>query len=393
MNHPTGVPARNHWPAIISIALGIFAMVTIEELPIGVLTLMSGELGVTDGTTGLTVTLTGVVAAFASIFAPTLVRTLDRRVVLASCLGLMTLASVGTALMPSFGWVLLTRLITGVSIGVFWAFAAPVGMTQVTKKSQALALTVIFSGVSAGVVLGVPLSTFIGTTWGWRAAFVVVACLGAAIGLTLLFVLPKLRVQAAARPSDLGRAWRIRGVRIGVLLTFLLIFAQFAAYTFASPALQRLAHVPVAAISGALLAYGIAGVVGNFAIGPMLRRSTGGAVLLVALGIGGSLVFLALVARTPGLGFAAMISWGLFGGAISVSLQHWILRAAKSESEQANALYSSAFNLSIASGAGIGGTLLDQFGPQQLLLLAAAGCLAAGIVAFMRHHQVLDRAP
>ncbi|WP_265260601.1 MFS transporter, partial [Serratia marcescens] len=63
--------------------------------------------------------------------------------------------------------------------------------------SVGLALSVIFGGVAAASVFGVPLGVFLGETLGWRMAFLAVAVLAALTLLLLVCVLPPLPVTQA----------------------------------------------------------------------------------------------------------------------------------------------------------------------------------------------------
>lgn len=77
-----------------------------------------------------------------------------------------------------------------------------------------------------------------------------------------------------------------------------------------------------------------------------------------------------------------MIAWGLFGGACGTALQTWIFHAAPDRAEVATALNNGGFNLSIASGALVGGLVLDATGAHRLLMFSAVG-LAVGAVVML----------
>jgi len=57
---------RNAWPAVVSIALGSFALVFSEVIPVGLLADISGHLHVSIGTAGLLVVVPAVTAAVAA---------------------------------------------------------------------------------------------------------------------------------------------------------------------------------------------------------------------------------------------------------------------------------------------------------------------------------------
>lgn len=379
----TDAPAerRTPWVAIAALALGIFVMITIEELPIGVLTLIGDDLGISSGVAGLTVTIPGILAGAVAVFTPTLIGRLDRRLALVLALLLVFLSAVTSAIAPNLVTLLASRLFAGVSIGIFWALLAVVTARVAHPADLAKALTVAFGGVSAAIVLGVPFAAWIGALVGWRWAFVLVGALGLLVAGALFVLLPPVTVQERSSVRQLGSAWSISTVRLGVLVTLVLVTFHFTAYTYASPVLQDRIHITAGGVGPMLFVFGIAGFVGNFVAGPLLRRSPRGAFVALPIGVAVGVLAVGLLAGGVADGAAAMALWGVFGGAISVVTQAWILHTAGDLSEPATALNSGAFNVAIAFGALIGGRAYDGGGAVAVTLSAAAGLALAALLA------------
>ncbi|NUP03047.1 MAG: MFS transporter, partial [Nonomuraea sp.] len=118
---------RARWAAVLAVAVGTFTVVTSEMVPVGLLTPIGGTLGVSDGTAGLMVSLPGLVAAVSAPVLAVATRRLDRRIPLLALAALLALANLAAALAPNFPVMLAARVLTGVSIGGFWAFAAGLG--------------------------------------------------------------------------------------------------------------------------------------------------------------------------------------------------------------------------------------------------------------------------
>jgi hypothetical protein len=102
-----GVPPssgeRDAWPAVASIALGVFALVFSELIPVGLLADISGHLRVSVGTGGLMVVVPAVAAAVAAPLLTLCSARMERRAVL---VGLSTLVLVSdlTRWWPSGAW-------------------------------------------------------------------------------------------------------------------------------------------------------------------------------------------------------------------------------------------------------------------------------------------------
>src|SRR5689334_3852125 len=128
------VPVKS-WLAVVTVAVGIFLLVTAEQLPIGLLTSVGSALDVSVGTAGLMVTVPGIVAAVSAPLIPVLVGTLDRRVLLVALMAVMTAANLFSTLATSFPVMLASRVLVGVTIGGFWAIAGGLAVRLVPAKA------------------------------------------------------------------------------------------------------------------------------------------------------------------------------------------------------------------------------------------------------------------
>ncbi|MGW2015644.1 MFS transporter [Streptomyces sp. NPDC001927] len=380
-----GRRARSGRLRVGAVTLGIFTVMTAELLPVGLLTPVAADLGVSAGTAGLMVTVPGLVAAVSAPLIAQRAAGADRRTVLVLLMALVAVANLGTALAGHIAPVLVARALLGVAIGGFWALAGALAPRLVPAAGVGRATAVIFGGVSAASVLGVPAATAVAEWTGWRGAFAgvgVVALAATGALATLLPALPGSRRARAPRLWDLPR--RHARVRLGLLLTLLLVTGHFLAYSFVRPVLVEHAHVPERFVGPLLLGYGAAGVVGNFLTGPRAARSPLRTLAALGAGLTLALLALALVGGTPPAGAALLILWGLAYGGVSVGLQSWFMAVAAPEDvENATGLYVSVFCLSLALGALLGGLITDATTYTAVLSTGAALTLAACLTAVL----------
>nr|CEL20644.1 integral membrane transport protein [Kibdelosporangium sp. MJ126-NF4]CTQ89556.1 integral membrane transport protein [Kibdelosporangium sp. MJ126-NF4] len=360
------------WFGVLTVSVGIFAMITAEQLPVGLIPAIADQLGVSVGTAGLTVTVPGVIAAFASIGLPLAVGRLDRRVLLAVLLAVMAVASMISALAPNFTVLLVSRFLVGITIGGFWATAGSLAVRLVPGPSVPRALVLIFGGVSAAAVLGVPVGAIIGELAGWRGAFWSLAGLSVAVLIAALALLPPLPAAEPVRLTALRAQLRNPILVAGMGATALLVAGHYGAYTFVSPALLGISGVSSAIIGLLLLGYGIVGMVGNAIAGSWAARATGRTTATIVIVLGAALALFPLLGVTPWTGGALLLVWGLAYGATPVTLQTWVLNAAPTSAEAATAIYCFVFNLAIALGALASSVLVDGMGVQSVLWIAAA---------------------
>ncbi|MFG6176092.1 MFS transporter [Halomonas sp. THAF12] len=375
------ITQRRDWLGVGAVMIGIFLLVTAEQLPIGLLSQVADSLAVTPGIAGLLITVPGVVAAFAAPLLPVAVGRLDRRWLLTGLMALMTLASLLGAVAEGFAMLLATRVLVGVCIGGFWAIAGGLAGRLVALPQVPRAMALIFSGVAGASVLGVPAGTWLGEHTDWRIAFGSLAGLSLVVTIALWWLLPSLPAQQPVRLSNLAGQFASRGVRVGVAVTALIVMGHFAAYTFVSPILQQIAGIPLASVSALLLCYGGAGLLGNFLAGSAAGRHPYATVLVIPLLLAVATLAFPWLGRESATAIGLLMLWGAVFGSISVSLQTWILKSALN-TEAATALMAFVFNLSIGIGAMAGGRVVDAIGLSGVLLGAGAlFALAAALVA------------
>ncbi|MEU1726645.1 MFS transporter [Nonomuraea sp. NPDC005692] len=369
-------PPLISWLAVTSITLGIFAIVTSEILPIGLLTTIGADFRVTDGTAGLTMTLPGFVAAVAAPVLTVATARLDRRVMLCVLMAVLAAADVLAAVAGAYWVVLASRVLVGLTIGGFWSIAAGLASRLVPPAAVGTATALIFSAVPLGSVLGVPAGTFIGHLAGWRTAFLVLAGLSVLVLVALLCVLPPLPARQVTGARVLLDLLRLRGTGIALLGTFLVVLAHFGTYTYVTPFLEHVTHLPPAVVSAVLLAYGAAGVAGNFLAGravataPRLTFAVCGGLIAAATAL------LPLAGTSQAGAVVLLVLWGLAYGGVPVCSQAWFLRAAPGTPEAATVVFTSSFQATFALGALLGGTIVDAFS-------VSAAMVAGGLVALV----------
>ncbi|MEU9177964.1 MFS transporter [Streptomyces sp. NPDC048550] len=348
------------WLAVVSVAVGIFTLVTAEQLPIGLLTSVGGALHVSEGTAGLMVTVPGLVAALSAPLIPVVVGRMDRRFLLVALMTVMAVANLVTVLAPNFGILLASRVLVGVTIGGFWAVAGGLAFRLVQPAAIPRATALIFGGVAAANVLGVPTGTLIGGLAGWRTAFATLGVLAFAVLVALLVLLPSLPATKPVSVGELMGQFANRGVRSGIIATALIVTGHLAAYTYVSPMLQQVSGIDEDLISVLLLGFGVAGIIGNFVAGAAVAKNLGRTMAVIIVALAAAMLLFPLLGKSQAGGIALLVLWGLAFGGVSVSLQTWMLKSAPHAMEAASALWVSVFNLAIALGALVGGLIVDQ---------------------------------
>lgn len=350
------------WAGVVSIGIGSFALSVTELLPVGILTPISRDLNVTDGLAGLMVGVPAIVAALSALAFVLLAGKTDRRKLLIAGSSLLLISDVLSLVAPDFLVMIIARALLGIALGSFWAIAGSLGARLVHEKFIGPATSVIFAGLSIAAVISVPLGSFIATFAGWREAFFVAAILGAVAVLLQIIVVPKLIVDQAPSLRALPQLLRRPSILVLLLTVALVFVGQFVSYTYITPYLSGNLGITGSLASGLLLAFGVGGIIGNFAGGAIAARRLKPMLITFLVLMAVSVIASQLLGgSTLGL-LIILVVWGLGFGAAPASLQVWIFTVAHDHPEAGTALLISILNIAIAVGTSVGGVIVDSAG-------------------------------
>ncbi|WP_413491863.1 MFS transporter [Morganella psychrotolerans] len=379
-NHYLSLPSlRRGWLSVIAITLATFAVVTTEMLPVGLLSPIAADFGVPQAQVSLLLTIPAIVAAFCSPLVILFAGRLNRRALLMILMTLLMLANISAALAVHFYVLIAARIIVGLSIGGIWAIAGGIAVRLLPVRSVAAATSLIFGGVAAASVLGIPAGIMLGELTGWRGVFTIMSVFSLVILLLQMVCLPSLPCTHAPAVSRFIKQWRRPVIRTGLFITLLLVTGHFMVFTFIRPLLHEDPQLQPQNLSGLLALYGIAGIAGNFLFGLLagrhLYRAVFGIITGIILTLAG-LLFLTpvMTARLP-----LIILWGLTYGGVSVVLMTWMIRFSAPDIEITGALYIAFFNAGIAAGSAAGGMLVSEFSLQADIRVAL-GCVFATLL-------------
>ncbi|ABM25022.1 major facilitator superfamily MFS_1 [Shewanella sp. W3-18-1] len=318
----------------------------------------------------------GVVAVCGPVMVLWLAR-FERRKVLAVSLLIFSLCSLLSARAPSFAVLMALRVPSALLHPVFFSVAFASALSLYPADRAAHATSMAFLGTTLGLVLGVPLSTWIEATVSYEASFYfsAVVNLVAAAGLwVMLPPRPKTRVASQQNPLLVLRTKR---VWLAVATAVCMFAAMFSVYSYAAEYLAREVHLGGEAISLLLVVFGIGGVLGNLIAGRALGRQLAWTVLSYPIVLASAYSVLLVFSSAS---FAAMLPICLLWGAAHTSglivSQMWMTSAAPDAPEFATSLYVSAANLGVVLGAFVGGSFIESVGMPGVIW---SGWLFAGL--------------
>lgn len=382
--HPHGVKisGARSVAAVLALSLGCFCFVSTELMPVGVLPAMAAGLDVSLGAAGYLVTIFAFMVALTAAPLTSMLGAMNRKGLMAGLLAVCCLGNLITFLASGYFVVFLGRILVAAAIGVFWSTAVVTAVHLVAARNAVRATSIVFGGVSLATVLGIPAGTLLGDLYGWRAVFAALTVLSLLVFALVAGSVPAVRISRAATRGAMSSVLR-NGPLLAIFgITALVVTGNFLAYTYIAPYLEQVAGQGAARIGGLLLVYGAAGVIGNFAVGPLASKAPRTGLAWVAALLGLSLAGMNAGAASPVAIVLALAAWGAAYGALPVLLQTLVFKEASKIAGGADAATSvnvSVFNAAIGLGSLLGGLLINLAGPRPIPYLAA-GFALAGLV-------------
>ncbi len=382
----TAVPAtRTPWFALLTLAFAVFATVTVEMIPAGLLPAMSAEFGVSASAIGQLVSLWALTIIVASLPVVRLTARVDRRTLIVVALAVMAVANALTAIAPTYEIALASRVGAAVAHGAFWSVVMVYATSLVAPSASGRTVAVVSAGASGATVAGIPLGTVVGQVADWRIVF---AGLALSLAVVAIVIHRRLPASPAIAPESSGRRLdrSFRPVLAAAIACTLIAAASFTLFTYISPYLTDAAGLPSSWIGPLLLGFGVAGI-GGLVIAAFTadRWPVASLVVMTAL-FAAALAVLGLMPRTTPAVVAALLLWGLAIGGLPALLQARLLGVASPALRAtASALMVVFFNGGIAIGAVLGGVFDDASALVAAAFAAAAlGALAVGAVVASR---------
>ena len=363
---------------LIALALGGFGIGLTEFVIAGLLPQVAADFGVSEASAGWFISgyaLSVVVGALGLTAAVTRFR---RKPVLAALLVLFIAGNLLSATADGYWPMMAGRVIAALSHGAFFGIGAVVAAGMVPRSKKAGAIALMFTGLTAANVLGVPFGTLLGQAAGWRATFWAITVIGVAALAGILALVPSSAgetEEAASLRSEL-RAFRSGQVWLSIVVTILGFGGMFGAFTYIAYTLTEVSGFAASTVPWLLIVFGVGLFAGNTLGGKAADRNVDRTLLAVLTVV---LAGFALTATNPVLTVISLVLMGAFGFATVPGLQMRVMKYASGAPTLASGANIGAFNVGNALGAWLGGITITAGLGYTSPIWAGAGITLAGL--------------
>lgn len=353
---------------ILILTFGVFAIINTEMGVVGILPMVAKSFHVSVSQAGLLVSLFALGVAIAGPTMPLFFSGINRKKVMLLVLSVFVLGNIVSAFSTSFTVALIARVIPSFFQPIYCSLAFTVAAASVSKEEAPKAVSKVIMGVSAGMVLGVPITSYIASVTSLRMAMLFFAMVNIiALIATLIFV-PSMPVNDRLSYGAQINVLKKSVTWLSIAAVILLNGAVFGVYSYLSEYLETVTNIPYMIISLMLLIYGIANIIGNIIAGKLLIKDAKKFVVSFPFALGIVYIALFLMGQLTVPMTLITLLWGILAGAGANINQYWITSAAPEAPDFANGLFLTSANLGTTIGTTVCGLFISGIGTKYVVL-------------------------
>ncbi|MFD0695952.1 MFS transporter [Paenibacillus sp. GCM10027628] len=383
---------------IFILTIGVFGIINTEMGVIGVLPSISDHFHVSVPKAGLLVSLFALAVAVSGPTMPLLFSGINRKTVMLLVLGVFVLGNIISIFTTNFTLALIARVVPAFFHPIYCSLAFTVAAASVNKEEAAKAVSKVFIGVSAGMVVGVPIVSFIANAVSIEMAMAFFSFVNAIVFIATLIFVPSMpveeRLSYGAQLSVLKKSmtW------LSIVAVILLNSAVFGVYSYLAEYLKTVTSMSSNTICFMLLIHGGANIIGNIVAGKLLTKNANKSVVIFPFALGAVYIILFLVGKFSVPMAIVTLIWGILAGIGANMNQYWIMSSAPEAPDFANGIFLTSANLGTTFGAAVGGLFISEMGTQYVVLVGLLSLILSFVAILLRNYmftptQQLSRLP
>ena len=382
---------KNENLIIYIMMLGTFGVLSTEMGVVGILPQIAEYFNVNITQAGLFVSLFALTIAICGIFMPLVFSKFDRKKSFILVLAIFTIFSTIGAFVTDFNIALICRIIPAIFHPIYCGLALTVAAEIVEPEKAQDAVSKVIMGVSAGMIIGVPITTFVATNFGYQYAMIWFSIVTFIALIATIIFFPSL----PGKEQSYGGQVSVAKTGIFIISTLGVIFlnaGMYTSYSYISEFLNAITNIFRSELSIVLFIYGIASIAGNWIGAKLLNSNTNKTVLsfpiIFSILLLGVFTFGSMKIPT----IILMALWGLLAGIGNDIAQYWMVSAAPQAPEFANGIFLSMGNVGVTIGTTIAGAVVLSMGVQYVMLAAIAILILDLILLFIRTNRYTTEA-
>lgn len=382
-----GLKGFYRWLPLIFLMVAGFTFNTSELMPIGLLTDIATDFGVSEARAGLLITVYAWVVALLSLPLTLYFSRTDFRKLMLWIVALFVVSHVGSAFATGYYTLMASRIGVACAHSIFWSIAPTMAVIATPGHARSTALSVMVAGGGVALVAGLPLGRILGLVAGWRMTFAALGILALIVYVGLYFTLPHMPQATAdeSRKDILKKVGSNRVLLSIYLITVVLVTGHYTGYSYIEPFMDSIVGMEAKAITLTLSLFGVAGLIGSALMSRYFPRHPKAVIATVCFSLPAILlVLLPMSMLSEWLLALLCVLWGLAMTMFNISFQNEIIIFAGKTQAVAMSIYSGIFNLGIGTGAFVGGIVCNIGRMDSIGYVGGSIALCAAIYTLFR---------
>lgn len=374
---------RVYFLMVISFIVGM-----VELIIGGILDLIATDLHVSLGKAGLLITVFSFILALAGPILLVLTARMERKRLTIIFLLFFLFGNLITVFSPTYGVLFAGRVISALSASLLIILCLVMAPTLVDAKYRGRAIGIVSMGVSASLVLGVPLGLMLGNAFSWRAPFVLISLLTLFSIFGVIFFMERVEPKPSIPLGKQLATLKGKKVLFAQSTTFLFMAGHTTLYAYLTPFLKSTMGMQGNWVSVAYLIFGIAAVTGG-GFGGTLADIIGTKRTILSVIVVFSIAIFAIPYTTGALVLflVLLVVWGMMSWAMSPAMQSYLIEASPETSDIQQSLNNSSLHFGIAIGSLVGGVVIEQLSVSHNALIGGIIVLFSLGTALISMHE------
>jgi predicted MFS family arabinose efflux permease len=371
---------------IFILTIGVFGILNTEMGVIGLLPSIAEHFDVSVSKAGWLVSFFALAVAASGPVLPLLLSGINRKKVMLLVLGVFISGNIVSIFTSNFSVALVARVIPAFFHPVYCSLAFTVAAASVGKEEAPKAVSKVFIGVSAGMVIGVPIASFIANAASLQMAMVFFAVVNIMVFIATLLFVPSMPVEERLSYDAQLSVLRKSITWLSIAAVILLNSAVFGVYSYLAEYLKTVTNMPSNTVSLILFIFGGANIIGNVVSGKLLTNNAIKSVVSFPFALGAVYILLFLFGQFSVPVAVITLIWGILAGIGANINQYLMMSSAPEAPDFANGLFLSSCNVGTTIGAAVGGLFISEMGTQYVLLVGLLSLLLSVATILLRNY-------
>ncbi|PLT28686.1 MFS transporter [Peribacillus deserti] len=374
---------------IFILTIGVFGILNTEMGVIGLLPSIADHFNVTISKAGWLVSLFALTVAVSGPTLPLLFSGIHRKKVMLLVLGVFVLGNIVSIFTSNFTILLIARIIPALFHPIYCSLAFTVAASSVSKEEAPKAVSKVFIGVSAGMVAGVPIASFIDSAVSYESAMAFFAIVNAIVFIATFIFVPSMPVEERLSYGTQLSVLKKPIIWLSIVTVILLNSAIFGVYSYFAEYLKTVTNMAPDTTSLTLFIFGGANIIGNIVAGKLLTHSPNKSIVSFPLLLGAVYITLFFTGQFTVPMTIITLIWGILAGGIIANINQYLIASSAPEAPDfANGLFISSCNIGTTMGAAAGGLFISEMGTQYVVLVGILSLLLSLVTILLRIYML-----